>query len=309
VWVVSRIGYFGPQGTFTEQAVRQLADPDTNEFVPFPTTPAVVAAVRAGEVDRGCVPVENSVEGAVPATMDALALGEPVVAVAEHVLQVEFSLLVREGMTLDDIRTVASHPHGLAQVREWLETNLPKATAIATSSTAAAAKEVLAGQFDAAVSAPVAALHYPLTPLVTGLGDVKDAKTRFLLVAKPGPLPAPTGADRTSLVAVTPNEVGALANVLHELALREINLTRLEARPTREAFGTYRFYLDVEGHIAEQRIGDALAALHRRCLEVRFLGSYPRTDSEPTVVRTPTTDADFSSAAEWLAAVRRGELA
>ena len=307
--MVARIGYFGPQGTFTEQAVRQLADPETDEFVPYPTTPAVVAAVRAGEVDRGCVPVENSVEGAVPATMDALALGDPVVAVAEHVLPVQFTLLAREGIGLDEIRTVASHPHALAQVRGWLETNLPKATAIATSSTAAAAKEVLGGQFDAAVSAPVAAMHYPLAELVKGLGDVKDAKTRFLLVAKPGVLPAPTGTDRTSLVAVTPNEVGALSNVLHELALREINLTRLEARPTKELFGTYRFYLDVEGHIAEQRIGDALAALHRRCIEVRFLGSYPRTDKEPTAVKSPTTDADFDAAAEWLAAIRRGESA
>ncbi|HTI28129.1 MAG TPA: prephenate dehydratase [Kutzneria sp.] len=306
---MARIGYFGPQGTFTEQAVRQLTDPETNEFVPYPTTPAVVAAVRAGEVERGCVPVENSVEGAVPATMDALALGDPVVAVAEYVLPVQFTLLAREGTGLDEIRTVASHPHALAQVRGWLETNLPKATAIATSSTSAAAKEVLAGQFDAAVSAPVAVMHYPLNELVKGLGDVKDAKTRFLLVAKPGALPAPTGTDRTSLVAVTPNEVGALSNVLHELALREINLTRLEARPTKELFGTYRFYLDVEGHIAEQRIGDALAALHRRCIEVRFLGSYPRTDKEPTSVKSPTTDADFDAAAEWLAAIRRGESA
>lgn len=304
---MARIGYFGPQGTFTEQAVRQLADPDSNEFVAYPTTPAVVAAVRAGEVERGCVPVENSVEGAVPATMDALALGDPVVAVAEHVLQVQFTLLARPGTGLDEIRTVASHPHALAQVREWLETNLPKATAIATSSTAQAAKDVLEGTFDAAVSAPVAVLHYPLTELVTGLGDVKDAKTRFLLLAKPGAVPAPTGADRTSLVAVTPNEVGALSNVLHELALREINLTRLEARPTKELFGTYRFYLDVEGHVAEKRIGDALAALHRRCIEVRFLGSYPRTDQQPTAVNSPTTDSDFDAAAEWLAAIRRGE--
>ncbi|WP_043730637.1 prephenate dehydratase [Kutzneria sp. 744] len=306
---MARIGYFGPQGTFTEQAVRQLADPDSNEFVAYPTTPAVVAAVRAGEVERGCVPVENSVEGAVPATMDALALGDPVVAVAEHVLQVQFTLLARPGTGLDEIRTVASHPHALAQVREWLETNLPKATAIATSSTAQAAKDVLEGTFDAAVSAPVAVLHYPLTELVTGLGDVKDAKTRFLLLAKPGAVPAPTGADRTSLVAVTPNEVGALSNVLHELALREINLTRLEARPTKELFGTYRFYLDVEGHVAEKRIGDALAALHRRCIEVRFLGSYPRTDQQPTAVNSPTTDSDFDAAAEWLAAIRRGESA
>jgi prephenate dehydratase len=306
---VPRIAYFGPQGTFTEQATRRLVEPDGNELIPMDTIQSVVAAVRAGEVDRGCVPVENSVEGAVPATMDALAIGDPVVAVAEEMLPVQFTLLARPGTDLDQIQTVASHPHGLAQVRQWLETNLPKATAIATNSTSGAARDVLNGECDAAISAPVAVLHYPLVELATGLADVKDARTRFLLLSKPGEVPTPMGADRTSLVAVTSNEVGALAAVLQELALRQINLSRLEARPTKEQFGRYRFYLDVEGHIAEQRIGDALAALHRRCLEVRFLGSYPRKDAEPDTVEPPSTDADFTAAGDWIRAVRNGELA
>ncbi|AHH93510.1 prephenate dehydratase [Kutzneria viridogrisea] len=304
-----RIAYFGPQGTFTEQAARALADPREHELLPLDTIPAVVAAVRSGEVAAGCVPVENSVEGAVPATMDALALGEPVVAVAEHVLPVHFSVLVRPGTEAAQIQTVASHPHGLAQVRGWLEANLPKATAIAVNSTAGAARAVHAGEYDAAVSAPVAVEHYPLHELATGVADVADAVTRFLLVTRPGALPAPTGADRTSLVAVAVNRTGALSGLLHELALREINLTRLEARPTKDRFGEYRFFLDVEGHLAEQRIADALAALHRRCLEVRFLGSYPRTDGTQTQVAAPTRDEDFAAATDWVAAVRRGERA
>jgi prephenate dehydratase len=306
---VPRIAYFGPQGTFTEQVARALADPEHDELVPLATIPAVVAAVRAGEVDSGCVPVENSVEGAVPATMDALALGDPVVAVAEFVLPVRFNVLVRPGTEAAQIRTVASHPHALAQVRNWLEENLPQATAIASGSTSSAAHAVLNGEFDAAVSAPVASMHYPLHELASGIADVPDAVTRFLQLTKPGKLPTPTGADRTSLVAVTANRTGALSELLNELALREISLTRLEARPTKDRFGDYRFFLDMEGHIAEHRIGDALAALHRRCLEVRFLGSYPRVDATPTEVRPPTTDEDFAAASDWLLALRRGERA
>jgi len=306
---VPRTAFLGPEGTFTEQAVRVLVDPDQHELVPVDTIQAVVDAVRTGEADSGCLPVENSVEGAVPATMDALAVGDPVVAVAELVLPVRFTVVVRPGTRPDQIRTVASHPHALAQVRSWLEANLPGVTAVAVGSTAGAARAVLDGDFDAAVTAPIVSTRYPLHELATNVGDNADAVTRFLLISKPGLSPAPTGADRTSLVAVTANRTGALADLLVELALREINLTRLEARPTKDRFGDYRFFLDVEGHIAEHRIGDALAALHRRCTEVRFLGSYPQADARSTAVMPPTTDQDFSSAIEWVAAIRRGERA
>ena len=306
---VPQTAYFGPQGTFTEQAAVELAHRADYELIPLPTVFDVVAAVRDGRVESGCVPVENSVEGAVPATMDALAIGEPVVAVAETVLPVRFSVLVRPDTQPEQIRTVASHPHALAQVREWLSVNLPDAMVVASSSTASAAQAVLHGEFDAAVSAPVAVRHYPLYELATGVADVTDAATRFLLIMRPGRIPEPTGADRTSIVAVTANRTGALAEVLTELSLREINLTRLEARPTKDRFGEYRFFLDVEGHIAEHRIGDALSALHRRCTEVRFLGSYPRADAEVIPVQAPATDEHFVAADDWLAAVRQGKRA
>ncbi|GDY31200.1 prephenate dehydratase [Gandjariella thermophila] len=302
-----RIAYFGPQGTFTEQAARALAHPDRDELVAADTVSAAVAAVRTGEADAACVPVENSVEGAVPATMDALATGEPVVAVAETVLPVRFSVLVRPGTRPAEIRTVTSHPHALAQVHDWLATHLPHAATVAATSTAAAAVAVRRGEYDAAVTAPVAVEHYPLDVLATNIADVADAATRFLLVRRPGSLPEPTGSDRTSIVAVTPDRVGALAEMLAELALRGINLTRIESRPTKERLGEYRFFLDLIGHVAEERVGDALAALRRRCLHVRFLGSYPTAERISTAVPAYAVDTEFRQAAEWLTAVRHGE--
>jgi prephenate dehydratase len=306
---VSRIAYFGPQGTFTEQAALGLARAGKDELVPVDTVQSALQSVRVGDFDAACVPVENSVEGAVNATMDALVDGPPLVAVAEAVLPVRFSVLVRPGTTFADVRTVGSYPHALAQVRRWLAEHLPAATPVATTSTSAAAVAVAAGEFDAAVSAPVAATHYPLAALATDVADVADAATRFLLVRRPGELPAPTGADRTSLVAITADRTGALADLLVELAERGINLTRIESRPTKGRLGEYRFFLDVDGHIAEARLGDALAALRRRCTSVRFLGSYPKADGMATVPTPGTTDDDFRVARDWVAGVREGREA
>lgn len=301
-----RISFFGPRGTFTEQAARELAT-DQDELITADTIPLAMAAVRDGSADAACVPVENSVEGPVTATLDCLNESTPLLAVAEVLLPVHFSVLTRTDG--EDIRTVASHPHALAQVRHWLEANLPGAQPVATSSTAAAAVAVVAGQFDAAVSAPVAVEHYPLRVLATGVADVRDGCTRFLLVRPPGLLPAPTGADRTSIVASTPNRTGTLAELLTELAYRDINLTKLDARPMRSNYGEYHFFIDFEGHIAEPRIGDALAALRRRCRNVRFLGSHPRASGAPATASHSAANENFAASAQWVEAVRRGERA
>jgi prephenate dehydratase len=252
------------------------------------------------------VPIENSVEGAVTATMDALADGEPLVAVAETILPIRFSVLTRPGTDPAAIATVASHPHALAQVRSWLAEHLPQAGEQAAKSTSAAAVAVLAGDVDAAVCAPVAAKHYPLSVLATDVADAADAATRFLLLRQPGMVPAPTGADRTSLVAMAADRTGALAELLVELAERGINLTRIESRPTKSRLGQYRFFLDVDGHIAEARLGDAFAALRRRCTFVRFLGSYPKADGGATAPVSGTSDDDFHTALRWVADVRSG---
>jgi len=297
------LAYLGPQGTFAEQAARAL-DPAA-DLVSVASVAAAIDAVRAGDVDGACVPVENSVEGSVPATLDSLAEAEPVVAVAEHVLPIRFSVLVRPGTAPGEVRTVATHPHAAAQVRRWIAEHLPAAATVLTASTSAAAVAVVDGNADAAVCAPVAAAHYALHELATGVHDIGDAETRFLLLRRPGTLPGRTGTDRTSLVAVAADRPGALLEVLAEFALRAINLTRIESRPTKGRLGEYRFFLDCDGHVADPAVGDALAELHRRCHSVRFLGSYPRT-GDPGTGPDP---AGFTAARDWLAAVRGGREA
>ncbi|MEV4311341.1 prephenate dehydratase [Actinocrispum sp. NPDC049592] len=301
---MTRIAYFGPQGTFTEQAARTFGEA---EFISVETVPQVLAAVRAGEADYGCVPVENSVGGAVTATMDALAEDSPLIAIGEVILPVRFSILVRPGTQAEDIKTIASFPHGLTQVRQWTAENLPNAREVVTTSTAAAAAQVYDGEYDAAVSAPVAALHYPLEEFATDVADVRNAVTRFLLLSQPAALPAPTGSDRTSLaVVIAHDEPGSLASTLSELALRGINLTRIESRPLRGLYGEYRFYLDFDGHVAEQRVADALAALHRSSRQVRFLGSYPKADGSPSEPMPKNSDDDYAAARAWVTRIQEG---
>jgi len=269
--------------------------------------PAALAAVRSGDADAALVPLENSVEGSVPATMDGLSDGDPLVITREVFLPVAFHLVARAGTELAAIRTVASHPHALAQCARWLASHLPGAATLPETSTAAAAAAVAEGRYDAAVCAPIAGARYRLTSLVDDVADHPGAVTRFVLVRRPGALPSPTGNDKTSLVAVVGDRTGALLDVLSEFAVRGISLTRIESRPTRERLGVYSFSLDCEGHIGERRVGEALAALHRVCDDVRFLGSYPRAEGENRAVLETAVDAAFADADAWLARVRAGE--
>jgi prephenate dehydratase len=267
-----------------------------------------LAAVRSGDADAALVPLENSVEGSVPATMDGLADGAPLVITREVFLPVTMTFAARPGLELADVRSVTSHPHALAQSARWLQENLPAVTPVPSTSTAVAARAVGAGEFDAAVCAPIAAERYGLKVLVDDISDHPGAVTRFVLVSRPGPLPAPTGHDKTSLVAVVADRTGALLSLLSEFAVRGISLTRIESRPTRERLGVYSFSLDCEGHVLDARVGEALAALHRVCDEVRFLGSYPRADERPSKpLPESAEDAAFSDAEAWLARVRSGD--
>lgn len=304
----TRFAYLGPEGTFAEAALSSAVASSEGLRFPYPSVPAALTAVRSGDADAALVPLENSVEGSVPATMDGLSDGDPLVITREVFLPVAFHLVARPGTELDAIRTVVSHPHALAQCSRWLATNLPTATTLPETSTAAAAAAVAEGRYDAAVCAPIAGARYRLAVLADDVADHPGAVTRFVLVRRPGPLPSPTGNDKTSLVAVVGDRTGALLELLGEFAGRGISLTRIESRPTRERLGVYSFTLDCEGHVADQRVGDALAALHRICDDVRFLGSYPRADDR-TNREAPDTarDAAFADATAWLARVRAGE--
>jgi prephenate dehydratase len=307
----TRFAYLGPEGTFAEAALVRLASaagaPAAWDARPQASVAAALAAVRAGECRAALVPLENSVEGSVPATMDGLVDGEPLVITREVFLEVGFVLAVRAGTTAAEVRSVASHPHALAQCRAQIAELLPHADAVPTASTADAARRVADGEYDAAVCAAIAAERYELDALATDLADHPGAVTRFVLVERPGPLPAPTGSDKTTVTAVIPDRTGALLDLLAEFAVRGISLTRIESRPTRERLGVYSFSIDCEGHVADARVGDALAALHRLCADLRFLGSYPRADAESgKPVEERVGDAAFAGAERWLAQVRDG---
>lgn len=305
-----RYAYLGPSGTFTEAAARTLPEAADAELVPCGTVPAALDAVRSGDAGGAVVPLENSVEGSVATTLDELATGELLHIRAEILLPVSFALMARPGTVLADIRTVATHPHAEAQCRAWLRHRLPDAAVEFTTSTAAGAAAIAKGRSPAgtaAIAAPLAAERYGLQVLASDLGSASDAVTRFLLVTPPGAPPPPTGADRTTVVAfIADDHPGALLELLTEFAVRGVNLTRIESRPTGSGLGRYYFSVDCEGSIAEARVGEALSALRRVCAEVRFLGSYPRGDAQPTAVRPGTTEEDFRAAREWLSRLRDG---
>jgi prephenate dehydratase len=306
----TRFAYLGPEGTFAEAALALLTGPAAaagRDARPASSVAAALAAVRAAECDAALVPMENSVEGSVPATMDGLVDGAPLVITREVFLDVAFVLAVRPGTALQDVRTVASHPHALAQCRGRIAELLPGADVVPAASTADAARRVSEGEHDAAVCAAIAASRYGLDALAGDLADHPGAVTRFVLVERPGPLPEPTGADKTTVSAVVPDRTGALLDLLAQFSVRGISLTRIESRPTRERLGVYSFSIDCEGHAADRRVGDALAALHRVSADLRFLGSYPRADGLPgRPVEDPVSDSAFAEAEHWLARVRAG---
>lgn len=323
----ARYAYLGPEGTFAEAALRTLPAAARGELSPQPSVSAALDAVRRGEADHALVPIENSVEGSVSTTLDELASGEPLMVTREVVLPVSFVLMARPGTALTAVRRVATHPHAHAQCRRWLATVLPDAAVVPALSTAEAAATLAdgTGSHDAAVAAPIAAERYRLEVLATGVEDSPDAVTRFVLVGRPGQPPLPSGNDKTSLVAfISDDHAGALLEVLTEFAVRGVNLTRIESRPTGQRLGRYSFSIDCEGHVDDARVGEALTGLRRVCPDVRFLGSYPRADAGPALEGSAggsalgsaeesrrvaeERDTVYRDAAAWLGRIRDGRL-
>ena len=304
-----RYAYLGPEGTFTEAALRTLPDAGDAERLPCPTIQAALEAVRLGAADLAVVPIESSVDGAITATQDELATGGELRICAEVLLPIEFALLASPGTELAQVATVGGHPQAQAQCRQWLASNLPDAQWRPAASNAMAAHQVAEGELDAALAGAFAASGYGLAVIADKVHDRAGAITRFVAARRPGPLPAPTGADRTSLAAfLAEDHPGALMEILTEFAVRGINLTRIESRPTGDALGQYYFCIDCEGHIDNARVGEALMGLRRVCADVRFMGSYPRSDGGKTQVRPGTSDGEFASAAAWLGRLRYGRV-
>jgi prephenate dehydratase len=304
----ARYAYLGPEGTFCETAMRSLPAADSAEHLPCVSVADALDAVRRGEVNGAVVPLENSVEGSVAETLDELATGDPLHIVREILLPVTFALMARPGTGLDTVATVTTMPHAEAQVRQWLRRELPAARFVAAPSTADGARAVAAGSADAAVAATIAADRYGLVVLADDIADTAGAVTRFVLVTRPAPPPPPTGADRTTVMAfIADDHPGALLELLTEFAVRGVNLTRIESRPTGVGLGRYYFSIDAEGHVAQARVAETLAAIRRECADVRFLGSYPRADGVAPQERRGTGDLDFSDAHAWVERIRRGE--
>jgi prephenate dehydratase len=273
--------YLGPKGTFTEAAFLQMPLAQEAELIAAESVREALNLVRTGKVFGALVPIENSVEGSVATTLDELGHGDSLEIVDEIAIPVEFALLAKPGVSISDIKKIATHPHAHAQCVAWLHKNTPGVHVLPAMSTAAAAEELAQGaNYDAAICSVAAAKHYGLEILAQGIGDSDSAWTRFVLVSKPGHAQPSTGNDKTTLsLFMHRNQPGALLNILTEFAVRGIDLSRLESRPTKQQLGDYFFSLDCVGHIDDQNLGDTLIELRKICADVKFLGSYPRHDN------------------------------
>jgi prephenate dehydratase len=266
--------------------------------------------VRDGSADAAMVPIENSVEGGVTATLDAIATGQELRIIREALVPISFVLVARPGVRIEDIRRISTHGHAWAQCRLWVDANIPDVEYIPGSSTAAAAMALLedGAHYDAAICAPIVATEQPgLVVLAENIGDNPGAVTRFVLVGRPGALPERTGSDKTTVVVPLPKDrPGALMEILDQFATRGVNLSRIESRPTGQYLGHYFFSIDADGHVADARVADALAGLHRISPATRFLGSYGRADGHRTSVAPHTSDQAFRSAHAWVKNILAG---
>ncbi|WP_426594037.1 prephenate dehydratase [Cellulomonas sp. McL0617] len=310
--VLPRYAYLGPAGTFTEAALRQVVAAEACVDLPVSDVASAIDAVRSGAADFAVVAIESTVEGGVTATLDSLVAGKPLVILREVLVPVQFTLAAAPGVTLADVRRVSAHPHAWVQCRHWLASHLPGSVHVPATSNTAPAALIASGEsplsFDAALVPPAAVDLYNLVPLAQGIADNPSAQTRFVVIGKPGTVPPRTGADKTTLVVHLPdNEAGALLAMLEQFAARGVNLSRIESRPIGDALGRYSFSMDADGHITDERMGEAVMGLRRRCPFVLYLGSYPRADGVAPTVHLGTTDDDFLGARNWLTSIRDGD--
>ncbi len=299
-----KVAYLGPAGTFTELAARQLGK--DAELVPVASVTEAMDQVVAGLVDRAVVPIENSIEGGVSATSDALAQMAGVQIYGEYLVPVKFDLMVRPGTKLSEIKEVLTHPVAYAQSRKWLEANLPGHTHIPAASTASAAKSLAGGKLaDAVIAANGASKIYNLEILVSDIGENKEAQTRFIEIGRAGKPQPKTGSDKTSVIVELPDDrPGGLLEMLEQFAARGVNLSRIESRPVGDRFGRYRFNIDAEGHLEDEAIAEALMGLHRFSPKVIFLGSYAKADNSASEHQGNNTNTSYHAAKKWLDELR-----
>ncbi len=301
-----RIAYLGPAGTFTEMAAKQLPAASNAELIPTVSVAQALDYVLAGKAERAVVPIENSIEGGVSATSDALAQFAGVQIYGEYLVPVSFDLMAQAGTRVEAITSVLTHPVAYAQCRGWLTENIPSHSHVPAASTASAAKALAEGaSVDAVIAASSAAALYRLEILASDIGDNKHAQTRFIEVGLSGKPSKKTGSDKTSVIVELPQDKpGGLLEMLEQFAARGVNLSRIESRPVGDVFGRYRFNIDAEGHIDDEAIAESLMGLHRFSPSVIYLGSYPRADRAESVHKGNNDNSAYTAAKTWLDSLR-----
>ena len=273
-----RVGYLGPEGTYSHEAVLAAAGAGEWELIPLPTVHETIMAVHEGRADRALVPIENSLEGSVNATLDTLAVEtEDVAIVGEAVHPISHCLIARPGVAMADIRSLLSHPQATAQCARFLRERMPAATVTPASSTAEAVRAaVAAGGAAGALGNRLSAQLYKGQVLAEGVEDMEGNQTRFVWLARRGEEVAGPGPWKTSIVfwGAGDDAPGWLVRCLSELADRGVNLTMIESRPRRLALGHYMFFADLQGHVEDAPVAEALDAVHAHTEALRVLGSY-----------------------------------
>lgn len=301
--------YLGPIGTFTWEALRQVPEAAGATWRSVSNVGEALDDVTAGRSVGAMIAIENSVEGGVSATQDALATVPGLRIIGEYLVPVNFVLVARPGVRLEDVRVVSAHPVAYAQCRRYLESALPDHGHIPAPSNVAAAAGLLENELaQAAVAPPGITDHHALEVLAEQIGDNPNAVTRFALVSRSLAIPERTGADKTSIIAELPDDApGRLLEMLEQFATRGVNMSLLESRPIGDALGRYRFVIDLDGHIHDERVADALLGLRRFSPRVTFLGSYPRADQRQVEFVQEYGDEVFADARDWLRSILSGE--
>jgi prephenate dehydratase len=299
-----RVAFLGPPGTFSEEALLSQPDLAAAKPVAIRSITEVITEVDQGRAELGVVPIENAIEGSVTATLDTLAFeaSPDVLIQREIVLPIDMHLCAPPGTRLTDITTVVSIPHATAQCRDWLSRKLPGVAVEAANSTAEAARVVASTKptgktVRASISNALAAKLYGLDILAEDIEDHPDNETRFVVIG--AGIPPRTGHDKTTIVVFqSQDRPGSLLDILGEFAVRAVNLTKLESRPTKRGLGHYCFFMDCEGHICDELVADVLRNLAAKHT-VRFLGSYPVAGSEAGARRRAAGKA-WRAASGWV---------
>lgn len=301
--------YLGPRGTFTEAALAQVPEAVGQNWRSVNNVGEALDDVLAGRSDAAVIAIENSIEGGVSVAQDALATIPGLRIIGEYLVPVNFVLVARRGTTLADVHVINAHPVAYAQCHLWIDKALPGHGHIPATSNVAAASALFDNDLaDAAIAPPGIIAHYDVDVLAENIGDNPNAVTRFLLVSRTAALPEPTGADKTSLIAELPvDRAGALLELLEQFSTRGVNMSLLESRPIGDELGRYRFIIDADGHIKDERVADALLGVRRFSPNVRFLGSYPRADKASIEFDQRYSDEVFVEARDWLRALISGE--